>query len=52
MESLDLRILVASGEAVLCGVSLGGLLLLVRRIQIALGVKGSKGESHAHVSRA
>ena len=52
MESHILQILIAAGESVLCGVSLGGLLLLVRRIQIALGVKDNKGESHAHISRA
>lgn len=52
MESLVLRILVATAEAVLCGVALGGLLAFVRRIQIALGVKGRKINRPVHASRA
>jgi len=52
MESTILHILVDAGEAVLCGLALGAVLLLVRRIQIAFGVKETKGQSTVSVSRA
>jgi hypothetical protein len=48
MDSLVLRIASAAVEAVVAGLAIAGVLLLVRKIQIAVGVKDEREEHRVH----
>jgi len=50
MEPLVLRIASTAIEAVIVGVALAGVLMLVRRIQIAFGVKDHTEPKQVHLS--
>jgi hypothetical protein len=52
MESLLLRIASGTLEAVFAGIAIGGVLALVRKIQIAFGVKENSEDRRIHVSGA
>lgn len=50
MEPLSIRVPSAIVESIVAGVAIGALLILVRRIQLALGVKENKSEGRPHVT--
>lgn len=52
MGSFVSRLLYGTLEAIVAGVAIGGILALVRRVQIAFGVTEEKENRRVHVSSA
>ena len=51
MEGLVLRILTAASVAAGTGIALGGVILLIRRIQLMFGVKDEGEQARVTVAR-
>ena len=52
MEPLVLRVSSTTVEAIIVGIALGAALVLIRKIQLALGVKDDREEKQAHIRSA